>query len=427
MFEATSRYDAGIGRSRKITRYIGWITEGGIMVPARHRQPKPQDVARAIAREEAVQKISLEEASEAIEAQKAAVGRHENAILMNLSMNGRIGYKAVGERIGLSPSATKYQISRLEHKYGIKYTAELDLARLGYTEFVVLIKFDKEIPTVTEMREAFEGQPIVQLCATLKGNYDLMLYIVVETDLRKAVYERVDALRTGSLTKYPAVWEIKLVYTLYGLMPLREIFFDKILRDKVWQRTKDRPRPAAGEIFYRDYVTMRELSRNGAGKFSSIDLKHGLNKGSAQHSYLKLRKSGMLRRITINVTALPVLYNGLILMVRKDVKEAERTRNDWRSNVVAYTEHPINKYTMLGDIVNPDGVFALVPVFKGDSVEAITSRISQTVRGFEFETFMITSIILGEFCYRRFDNDYSPHFENLVRNKAVPQRQLTQY
>ena len=32
VFEATSRYNAEIGRAKKISHYLGWITDDGLMV-----------------------------------------------------------------------------------------------------------------------------------------------------------------------------------------------------------------------------------------------------------------------------------------------------------------------------------------------------------------------------------------------------------
>ena len=70
----------------------------------------------------------------------------ENRILTTLSMNGRATLKFIGKQIGLTKHPTYRRVRQIEEKYGIKYIAEIDVKKLGYLSFLVLIKFLGKIP-----------------------------------------------------------------------------------------------------------------------------------------------------------------------------------------------------------------------------------------------------------------------------------------
>ncbi|HUY70328.1 MAG TPA: Lrp/AsnC family transcriptional regulator [Candidatus Baltobacteraceae bacterium] len=425
VFEATSRYDPEMGRSRKITRYLGWITGEGTMIPARHRQPKLQDVARAIAREEAAQKMNLQELWETIGKEREAANRYENTILMNLSMNGRISHKTIAQRIGLKPTAAEYQIRKVEQKYGIKYIAEMDVDKLGYLEFIILIKFKDKKPATIEIKEVLNNQPSVQFCATLKGDYDLMLYALTEKDFRIA-NENLDKLRSTVFANYPASWHVKLAYTRYGFIPMRERFFD-LLEKRVWHRTKESPRPNPGDILHRDFVVLKELNSNGARQFTNIDIKYGFPRGRSQYTYYKLLEAGTIRRITMDIDNSSVKQDAVIFMERIDISTFERTRSDFRKDLIGYTKHPINKYVAAIDVWDPDGAVMITPLYKGDSVENRVEELTATVNGAKFTSALISEIIIGGLCYRRFDNNHSLQYESLVKNKVLEFEQPKQY
>ncbi|HVC58274.1 MAG TPA: Lrp/AsnC family transcriptional regulator [Candidatus Acidoferrales bacterium] len=425
VFEATSRYDPSIGRSRKVTHYLGWITADGVMVPARHRQPKLQDVARAIAREEAVQKMNLQELEQDTGEQRQAANRYENAILMNLSMNGRISHKTIAQRIGLKPTAAEYQIRKVEQKYGVSYLAEIDVNKLGYLEFVMLIKFEGARPSNENIRETLAKNPMVQMCATLKGEYDLLIYALAESDF-KIADERLENFRSTTFTGYPAEWHIKLAYTRYGDMPLRAEFFE-LLGQKVWHRAKDRPRPKPGELTQRDFIVLKDLAANGTSQFINIDAKNGLAKGGAQYTYYRLLERGIVKRITINMRAAPFKSIGVVFSKRVLLSEFEKTRAKLRKSVIEYPDHPTNKYSLIMDIWDPDGGIRIAPLYRGESVDQLVEGLGSLARGVEFTGSLVSEILIGELCHRRFDNSYTTHYESLVKSGDMSYEQPLTY
>ncbi|MDE1856987.1 MAG: Lrp/AsnC family transcriptional regulator [Candidatus Micrarchaeota archaeon] len=409
LFEATSRYDRGLGRSRKITKYLGRITEEGILIPVRHRQPTQKQIAQAIAREEALTKL---EGLHMAPSSEEGMGEYDDRILMNLSMNGRISRNTIADRIGLKRTATEYQIRKAEQRYGIRYLAEADVNKLGYLEFVILIKFRDRQPSPDEIREALKGMPMVQLCAILKGDYDLIIYILTENDLQ-VTNERFRQIRSSVFVKYSAEWKIKFAHTAYGYIPLRDEFF-KMLEEKVWRRTKESPRPKPGSLLYSDYAVLKELSADGSRQLSLIDAKYGFPKGRSQYVYHKLLDNGMLRRVTINMKGVPVRQDAVIVMERVNLDRFNKRQADWRRDTISYGPHPTNTFSLIIDIWDPDGSVRIAPLYSGESVDRLVEHLKQVSEGAEFSSMVITEVLIGELCYRRFDNRYSAHYKYLV-------------
>lgn len=96
LFEATSIYDPETKKPRKITRYLGWLTESGQLIPARHNDIKTKVLNEIDKNNE--QKIKeFEESLKNKEkklfeenVRKKETEKHERDMLRALSMNARI-------------------------------------------------------------------------------------------------------------------------------------------------------------------------------------------------------------------------------------------------------------------------------------------------------------------------------------------------
>ncbi|MDE1825422.1 MAG: hypothetical protein KGH61_02990 [Candidatus Micrarchaeota archaeon] len=412
LYEATSKYDAEIGRARKIATYLGWITEEGLVVPARHKRQAESDNNR------------VQNEEEEAAGSEGKLGKYEDVILTNLSMNGRISRNKIAQRLGLKRTAAEYQIKKVEQKYGIEYLAEIDVNKLGYLEFIILIKFDGKIPEREEIKMV-EKEPIVQFCATLKGEYDLMLYVLTENDFEHA-NNRIEDLRSTIFTRFSAKWYVKLAYSRYGYIPLREKFFD-LVKMRVWNRTKENPRLRSGELLFRDYILLKELSLNGIEQFTVIDSKNALSRGNSQYAYYKLFEKGIIKRTTINMRDCAVKNNAMILMKRINMQKFGKTRANYRMNAIVDTDTPTNRYSVTIDIWDPDGGIRIAPLYKNQSVEMLIEELRNKTKGAEYSSLIISEILVGKICYRRFDNRYSRYYESLIKSGAIENSQYEDY
>jgi hypothetical protein len=67
----------------------------------------------------------------------------------------------------------------------------------------------------------------------------------------------------------------------------------------------------------------------------------------------------------------------------------------------------------------PDGIFYLFPVLKEEDMERIEHELSNTIKGVKFDSLIVESIIVGNICYRKFDNLYRDQYVSLVKRKSI--------
>ena len=118
-------YLRGFGKRKKITHYIGRILLDGKFIKAKHRKSKTAESAQT----------------------QVQLTKEELAVLTTLSMNGRATTPILSRISGLSNSAAYETARRLERRFGIQYMAEVDVEKLGYLSFLVLVKFIDRVPS----------------------------------------------------------------------------------------------------------------------------------------------------------------------------------------------------------------------------------------------------------------------------------------
>ena len=133
------------------------------------------------------------------------------AILGELREDSRKTLQDLGAAVGLSPTSTWSRIKKLEAQGVIKrYTVDLDPAKLGYHDFVIvqltleshtdetLYEFGRVLATIPEIQEAY----------LVSGDYDYYIRIAVR-DTRD--YER---LLREKLYKIPGIRHSKSSFVL---------------------------------------------------------------------------------------------------------------------------------------------------------------------------------------------------------------------
>ncbi len=82
--------------------------------------------------------------------------------------------------------------------------------------------------------------------------------------------------------------------------------------------------------------------------------------------------------------------------------------------IISNGSGPVSKYTLVGDIEMPHSVLFAFPVYADNQLEAAEEYINTTIGGVHVKTMIITSIVLGSFCYRRFDKEHTNQYRLLV-------------
>lgn len=432
-------YGPGSGGKRKQLKsdYLGRFTdEGAYIKKGATRQEKQLELAKAIISKYGgtvtlPRQVSDSEAEDEIKERGLVPGEEEEKILTALSMNGRARISSIAKLLGKSSQSIVRTVKRIEAKYGVSYISEVDTNKLGYLEYIIFIKFKSEIPPAEKIKEVFEKEPAVQFCATLKGDYDVLLYVLFEA-FEADYFTKADIdlynMRLRAFPNDQATWYVKTVHSTYGLIPIRDQFFD-VLKGRVWHRTVHTPRPRLGELLQREYTTLRALNSHANKRFQDIDRENGLPAGTSRYSYYRLLQQGMLRRATISMGKTPILYTAVINMNKQIPSEYEKTRNKFRINAIAENERTkSNRYSLIADVDDPDGVYMFAPVYRGELLEDKLDLLKSEVEGATFTVqAIIVSTLVGGICYRKFDNTYSVQYENLVKANALPIKERIQY
>jgi Lrp/AsnC family transcriptional regulator, leucine-responsive regulatory protein len=106
----------------------------------------------------------------------------DRAIVAALSVDGRLSYTDLADRVGLSVSAVHQRVRRLEQRGVVKgYHARLDYDELGLalTAFVAIRPFDPSQPD--DAPERLAKLPEIEACYSVAGDDFYLLLVRVES------------------------------------------------------------------------------------------------------------------------------------------------------------------------------------------------------------------------------------------------------
>ncbi len=354
------------------------------------------------------------------------------SILKVLSMNAIMPLKYMGKLLNIPPTTLESRIKNLENSLCIKYITEIDLDKLGYTKYLISVKFKDHIPALETIKRVMDREPRVQLAVLMKGSCDLLIYALGRNNDSTEAIDIITSLRHAEgLSGLKAEWNSQPFYEHFGMVPLRAEFFD-LLEKRVFRRVRDKDthkwlKKTQEQLSYREFILLKEFGLNGAVSFSDIERKHDMPKGSVGYIFDRLRTIGLIKRITINLTGLPVKYIGVLY---KSVVEDNRfvmNRKKFLQWMIEYTRYPINKFTLAGDTIAPDGSILFMPVFDDFSMDKETGKIADRTFGMQTKVDVGTAVITGTFCYRLFDVIHSKQQEKLQEKFGISQPQTLDY
>ncbi|UUC47993.1 Lrp/AsnC family transcriptional regulator [Pseudomonas citronellolis] len=145
----------------------------------------------------------------------ADIDRTDLKILRALADDGRLSWRDLAQKIGLSLTPTLRRVRRLEEERYIQgYFAQLDEERLsGAMSVFVSVTLEKQTGNyLARFEESIVQAPQVMSCFQMTGDADYMLRVVVK-DL--AAYQ---AFLTTTLTQIPGVAGIKSAFALKSVL-----------------------------------------------------------------------------------------------------------------------------------------------------------------------------------------------------------------
>ncbi|MGC8587280.1 MAG: Lrp/AsnC family transcriptional regulator [Candidatus Micrarchaeia archaeon] len=346
----------------------------------------------------------------------------ENKILTILSMNGRASFNMISSMLGVDKATAYRKVKALEKKYKIRYIAEIDTEKLGFLNFVMLVKFLGKAPDYNKVMEAVESLPQIQFGAAMTGGeYDYLFYALVETNLQAT-------LLTIQLHKKFGEFECELhmvpFYETYGFVPLRDVFIDT-LKERVFKRQKESITKKHGMILQREFAVLKELNRDGSAEFTEIDKKYGFDQGRSQYSYYRMLQEGLLKRITISMDV-PLKYMGVLFMKITKYEKFSKTRVKLLQDIIAEGKGLTNRYLLVGDINSPNGGIFFLPCTEEGDLERYKKSLD-VIKGVEISASVITKRIIGDLCFRRFDNAHSTQANVLEEEYKIKNKEKIDY
>jgi Lrp/AsnC family leucine-responsive transcriptional regulator len=127
----------------------------------------------------------------------------DRAIVTALSVDGRLSYTDLAERVGLSVSAVHQRVRRLEQRGVIRgYVARFDYEALGLpmTAFVAIRPIAPSQPD--DAPERLSGLPEIEACYSVAGEdfYLLVVRVASPTDLERLLQEIRQAANVSTRT-----------------------------------------------------------------------------------------------------------------------------------------------------------------------------------------------------------------------------------
>lgn len=385
VYRHSSRWDKHTKKIKSVSEYLGKITSDGEFI-RKIQSNKPINEPPSSLRQEPPEKLDPIEIK----------------FLKILSMNARADLSHLGKKyLKLKPAAVFYRVKQIEQKYNIKYISEINTEKLGFREFLISVKFVSDRPKTDELKKVISAEPMIQLAAMTKGDFDVVLYALARTT--EELKDVLIRLRTGPLGKYDSIWNGLPIYKSFGFIPLKNEFIEAL----------------KGSLLVREYAVLKELNNNSTMDFREIDKKYGFDEGRSAYTYHKLLQNGTLERATINMQNTRVKYTGILFIWKINSDKFAKNKMKSLFDLVEQTGNTMDKYSFAADTVDPDGVLRIVPMLEEGSLDRILDKLFALDLGIKITTNVITELLTGSFCYRLFDTSYSLQQKALERDYGV--------
>lgn len=205
----------------------------------------------------------------------------EKALLRKLSEDASSSIDALAKAAKCSRSTAYKVLSMLENKLKIRYTLELDEAKMGISErHLIIVKF-KEKPEQSYLSKLFENDINISNAYMCDGDFDLILNVRSNDPMQYIVWE---SRFPGTLADYePKVYPSELMINNFGYFPMNpEQVYLSNLNEK-------------------DKLIIAELLRNSRASVTELSKKLGIKRTTLEYRIHMLKKEGVIKRFTIAV------------------------------------------------------------------------------------------------------------------------------
>ncbi len=417
-------------KNKTVSEYLGRITETGTFLKKTMSARDDLENAKALIAEHGGEivwpKIKNQEMGQyGSQMIQDPINETDLKILMALSMNSRLPISKIAKLSNIKEQYSYSRITALEKNFGIDYILELNVQKFGFTTYLILVKFEDNIPTPNELKEVLAHEYRVQFAATSRGDYDLLIYLLDENSV-KAEDDLWKIMSGNTLNKYKARWYLIPFGQINSFVPLRQEFVGTITNKRQDNEIYSTFKVKYNKLKNREAILLKEMNNNASIDFAKIDSKYKLSNGAARYTYYSLVRDGTIIRPTISIKNLQMLYLGVLIVYTTDPKSVLETRDKLLFDELEYGQ-VTNKYALIGNISIPEGIMLFSPILEEGDLDKYIANLKRSFKGTIITSLIITNILVGSLCYRRFDNTYSRQYTSLAERGIIPYKRPVKY
>ncbi len=202
-------------------------------------------------------------------------------LLRLISQDSRASVSKMSGIVGVSRAMLRKRLSKMEKELGIRYTIEINEARLKLTEpHIIAVKFNSE-PDFAKITSLLSQSYIPQIAVSVKGDYSLIICAIATSS---GEYAHWDKSMQIALSKYGVDWRSsEVVHRQLGFFPLRNELLDKVPLD---QKHKN---------------ILKALNENSRASFRLLSKQVGMHSNTLAYNMSKLVSLGYINRFTITM------------------------------------------------------------------------------------------------------------------------------
>ncbi|MDE1854874.1 MAG: AsnC family transcriptional regulator [Candidatus Micrarchaeota archaeon] len=207
----------------------------------------------------------------------------DKMILRELSADSRASLTRLGKAAGCSALTASKLVDRLVKNLDIRFTLEIDLNNLGFSErHMISVRFGRR-PDEEFLRSLFRDDPVVHDAYLTDGDYGLVIFAATDSPMG---YMKWETDLASNLSDYlPELRPSEYIHEVLGYMPLDNSFVDHI-KEVIKIDKKDRQ-------------ILQLLNGNSRVSYREMGKRLGMNEDTIRYRVFKLQRKGVIRRFTI--------------------------------------------------------------------------------------------------------------------------------
>jgi DNA-binding Lrp family transcriptional regulator len=313
-------------------------------------------------------------------------------MLMRLYEDSRASLRELGRDFGISHHVINSTLRKLEERYGLAYTLDLDETKLGFTKGrIITINFGNK-PGVDFIKGRLEKDSFVQNAYFAEGDFDLFMHVVGLTAQDFQVWQWKFR---SELSEYKPLLRFATANNnVFGFLPLR----NELIRESVMLSATEKR-------------ILALLNENSRMKLKDLASRTRSSPNRVLYVIRKLRRTGVIKRFSA-LTQRPdkknILAYGVSLLPLKEAEHGELAKSFARELLKEDLHESVNDYALA---LETNGAWDTVRVCAFSEGETLLRRGPELFRTLlqkeepKIEKAMLTGIVVGRwpFHLERYD------------------------